>query len=61
MFNNYDSKIVINDFNKLEALDNYDINIMDLSSSEIWYNKGDHDNGPSLNSKMTMILKVFIK
>lgn len=53
MFNNYDSKIVINDFNKLEALDNYDINIMDLSSSEIWYNKGDHDNGPSLNSKMT--------
>lgn len=53
MFNSYDSQIVISDFNKLKALDNYEINIMDLSSPEIWANKGNKENNPSLNSKMT--------
>lgn len=52
-FNSYDQKIDINDFNKLKALDNYEINIIDLSSSEIWFNKGNKDDKPSLNSKMT--------
>lgn len=52
-FNSYDPKIVINDFNKLRALDNYEINIIDLSSPEIWLNKGNKDDKPSLNSKMT--------
>lgn len=52
-FNSYDSKLVINDFNKLKALDNYEINIIDLSAPEIWFNKGDREDKPSLNSKMT--------
>ena len=34
-FNDYDIKIDIRDFNKLEALDNYEINVIDLSSTEI--------------------------
>ena len=52
-FNNYDSKIDIRDFNKLEALDNYEINVIDLSSTEIWTNKGTTEDKPSLNSKMS--------
>ena len=52
-FNDYDIKIDIRDFNKLEALDNYEINVIDLSSIEIWTNKGTTENKPSLNSKMS--------
>ena len=52
-FKDYDSKIDIRDFNKLEALDNYEINVIDLSSTEIWANKGTKEDKPSLNSKMS--------
>ena len=52
-FNDYDIKIDIRDFNKLEALDNYEINVIDLSSTEIWTNKGTTEEKPSLNSKMS--------
>lgn len=52
-FKDYDNKIDINDFNKLEALDNYEINVIDLSSIEIWTNKGTKEDKPSLNSRMS--------
>ncbi len=53
VFKDYDNNIDIADFNKLKALDNYEINIIDLSAHEIWFNKGNRDDKPSLNSKMT--------
>ena len=52
-FKDYDNKIDINDFNKLEALDNYEINVIDLYSIEIWTNKGTKEDKPSLNSRMS--------
>ena len=36
-----------------EALDNYEINVIDLSSIEIWTNKGTKEDKPSLNSRMS--------
>ena len=39
VFKDYDNNIDIADFNKLEALDNYEINVIDLSSTQIWTNK----------------------
>jgi len=36
-FKNFSSMVDVTDFNKLKSLDNYDINIFDLSNSEIWY------------------------
>lgn len=53
-FKDYNDKIDITDFNKLGALDNYKINVIDLSSSQIWANKGTRDEKPSLNSKMSL-------
>ena len=52
-FKNYGNKIDIKDFNKLEALDNYEINVIDLSSKEIWCNKSTIDNKPTLNCMMS--------
>lgn len=53
VFKDYDNNIDIADFNKLEALDNYEINVIDLSSTQIWTNKSTKEDKPSLNSIMS--------
>lgn len=53
VFKDYDNNIDVTNFNKLEALDNYEINVIDLSSKEIWTNKSTNEDKPSLNSKMS--------
>lgn len=44
---NYHSDIEINNFNNLKSLDNYDINVFDLSNSNIWRNKSNTENKPT--------------
>ena len=50
---NYTNKISINNFNNLKALDDYDINIFNLNSSEIWQNKSTTSNGPTTETKLS--------
>lgn len=52
-FVNYPKEIVINNFNKLKALDDYDINIFDLNNSDMWQNKVTTDRNPALETIMT--------
>ena len=52
-FSDYDNNIDVNNFNALKALDNYDINVIDLSSFEIWANRTNTESRPSIDSKLT--------
>ncbi|MEF2689890.1 MAG: hypothetical protein U0N10_00570 [Bacilli bacterium] len=52
-FSEYDNNIDVNNFNALKALDNYDINVIDLSSFEIWANRTNIESRPSTDSKLT--------
>ena len=52
-FSDYDNNIDVNNFNALKALDNYDINVIDLSSFEIWANRTNTESRPSTDSKLT--------
>ena len=40
-----DKLVTISNFKNLKALDNYDINIVDLSNELLWYHKGSYDIG----------------
>lgn len=56
-FADYNKKIEINDFNKLKSLDNYDINIFNLNSNNMWENKETTDVKANLNTKMSADFK----
>lgn len=56
-FADYNKKIEINDFNKLKSLDNYDINIFNLNSNNMWENKEKTDAKANLNTKMSADFK----
>ncbi len=56
-FADYNKKIEINDFNKLKSLDNYDINIFNLNSNNMWENKETTDAKANLNTKMSADFK----
>lgn len=56
-FSDYDNNIDVNNFNVLKALDNYDINVIDLSSFEIWANRTNTESMPSTDSKLTADFK----
>lgn len=43
----YNENIDISDFNKLKALDNYEINIFDLNASQMWISNSDTDSKPN--------------
>lgn len=58
---NYTDKISINNFNNLKALDDYDINIFNLNSSEIWQNKSTTSNGPTVETKLSSDFKSINK
>lgn len=60
---NYNKDIQVSNFNNLKALDNYDINVIDLSSSNIWKNKSGVDKKPSEKTILTsdfMSIKTMI-
>ena len=57
VFADYNKKIEINDFNKLKSLDNYDINIFNLNSNNMWENKETTDSKANLNTKMSADFK----
>lgn len=46
----YDSNIYISDFNKLKALDNFEINVFDLTNNNMWISNNDIDEEPSKNN-----------
>jgi len=46
-FNISNDNIEISNFNNLKALDNYDVNVFDLSNSNIWKNKNDKTEKPT--------------
>lgn len=46
-FIDYNSHFQISNFNNLKALDNYDINIIDLSSESVWRNKEHNTKTPT--------------
>ena len=54
---NYNKDIQVSNFNNLKALDNYDINVIDLSSSNIWKNKSSEDKKPS---EITILTNDFM-
>lgn len=58
---NYVNKMSINNFNNLKALDDYDINIFNLNSSEIWQNKSTTDSGPTVEMKLSSDFKSINK
>lgn len=43
----YDSNIYISDFNKLKALDNFEINVFDLTNNNMWISNNTTDAKPS--------------
>jgi len=43
----YGGNIDISDFNTLNALDNYEINVFDLTDSQMWFNKSNSGSEPS--------------
>lgn len=53
LFNNFEQDFDISNFNNLKSLDNYDINIFDLSSEGIWQNKNSYDSCPSTNTLLS--------
>lgn len=53
LFNNFEQDFDISNFNNLKSLDNYDINIFDLSSEGIWQNKISFDRNPSTNTLLS--------
>lgn len=52
-FINYSEDIEISDFNNLKAIDNYEINIFDLSNSNIWRNKSRNSQTPEEITELT--------
>ncbi|MCM1053316.1 MAG: hypothetical protein NC483_05030 [Ruminococcus sp.] len=52
-YKNYDCKMDIKNFNELNALDNYEINIFNLNCEEIWWSKNNRDKEPSLDIKLS--------
>lgn len=46
-YKNYHTDIEVSNFNNLKSLDNYDINVFNLSNSNIWNNKSDTENKPT--------------
>ena len=56
-FAEYNSKIEINDFNKLRSLDNYCINIFNLNSEGMWENKSTTDTYANSNTKISADFK----
>ena len=60
-FQDYNKKIEINDFNKLKSLDNYDINIFNLNSKNMWKNKETTDAKANLNTIMSSDFKSIKK
>lgn len=57
---NYHSDIEINNFNNLKSLDNYDINVFDLSNSNIWRNKSKYMDKLQEENKEEKIKKILI-
>ena len=70
------SEFKVNGFKNIEAMDEYDINIIDLNSQNLWYNKAANEGSineindlkhlkntieNSLNSKMVIILPQNLK
>ena len=53
----YNKKIESNDFNKLKSLDNYNINIFDLNSENMWESATGSYSAPDANTKMTADFK----
>lgn len=53
----YNKKIESNDFNKLKSLDNYNINIFDLNSENMWESVTGSYSAPDANTKMTADFK----
>lgn len=60
-FQDYNKKIEVNDFNKLKSLDNYDINIFNLNSMNMWGNKETTDAKANLNTIMSSDFKSIKK
>lgn len=52
-FSNYSPKITVNNFNRLKALDDYDINIFDLGNRDMWQNNSTNESRPSSDTVMT--------
>lgn len=53
LFNNFEQDFDISNFNNLKSLDNYDINIFDLSSEYIWQNKKGYEYSPSTDTLLS--------
>lgn len=60
-FQDYNKNIEVNDFNKLKSLDNYDINIFNLNSKNMWENKETTDAKANLNTIMSSDFKSIKK
>lgn len=56
-YSNYHTDIEANNFNNLKSLDNYEINVFNLSTSGIWQNKSDKKIEPSETTIMTSDFK----
>lgn len=49
VYNSFDKNIEVNDFNNLKSLDNYEINIFDLTNPGIWKNANNKSRTPESN------------
>ena len=49
----YPNEIIINNFNKPNALDDFDINIFDLNYTDMWKNKSTTENEPKTETIMS--------
>ena len=57
----YDSNIYISDFNKLKALDNFEINVFDLTNNNMWISNNTTDAKPSKNNCIMLPDFISIK
>ena len=55
---NSEIKYVVNDFSNIESFDEYDVNIIDLSSSNIWYNKDGNKETVNMIKDLTHLKKI---
>ena len=50
---NYPKEITINNFNKLKALDEHEINVFDLNCKDMWWNQSTEQRTIMLETKMS--------
>ena len=53
----YPKEIIINNFNKPDALDDFDINIFDLNYNDMWKNKSTEEREPNIETIMSADFK----